>query len=91
VQHTPSTQLLLSHSDPEAQICPRRFLPHDPALQTLLAEQSALLPQAELQVVPLHAYEPHDSIIAGRHPPLPSQVRTSVAVAVPSGQVGGAH
>jgi hypothetical protein len=55
VQHTPSTQLLVSHSGPEVQICPGRFLPQDPALQTLPGEQSASEPQAELQVVPLHA------------------------------------
>jgi hypothetical protein len=91
VQQTPSRQLLLSHSGPLEHICPRRFLPHDPALQTLPGEQSASVPQALLQVVPLQAYDPHDSIWAGRQPPLPSQVRASVAVAVPAGHVGAAH
>jgi hypothetical protein len=54
VQHTPSTQLALSHSVPAAQICPKGFLPHAPPLQRLSPEQSASLPQAELQVAPLH-------------------------------------
>jgi hypothetical protein len=91
VQQTPSTQLLLSHSGPDAQIWPRRFLPQDPALHTLPGEQSASDPHAELQVAPLHVYDPHDSIMAGRQPPLPSHVRTSVAVFMPTGQVGAAH
>jgi hypothetical protein len=30
-------------------------------------------------------------MIAGRQVPAPSQARVSVAVAVPAGQVGGAH
>jgi hypothetical protein len=90
-QQTPSTQLLVSHSGPLAQICPGRFLPHEPALQTLPGEQSASLPQADLHVVPLHAYDPHESIIAGRQPPLPSHVRASVAVAVLAGQTGPSH
>jgi hypothetical protein len=54
-QQTPSTQLLLSHSAPELQSNPRRFLPHEPALQTLPPLQSASLPQAALQVAPLQA------------------------------------
>jgi hypothetical protein len=52
-QQTPSMQLPLSHSLPAAQICPKAFLPHAPALQTLSPEQSASLPQAALQVMPL--------------------------------------
>jgi hypothetical protein len=54
-QQTPSTQLLLSHSAPELHSSPSRFLPHEPPSQTLPALQSALLPQAALQVVPLQA------------------------------------
>ena len=52
-QQTPSTQLPLSHSSPAAQICPRRFLPQEPLLQTVPATQSASLEQAARQVVPL--------------------------------------
>jgi hypothetical protein len=32
-QQTPSTQLPLSHSAPDTQSCPRRLLPHEPAIQ----------------------------------------------------------
>jgi hypothetical protein len=52
-QHTPSTQLPLSHSVPAPQIWPRRFLPQAPLSHRLSPAQSASLPQAELQVVPL--------------------------------------
>jgi hypothetical protein len=53
--------------------------------------QSASVPQAALQVVPLQVYEPHDNVIAGRQAPLPSQARASVAVDVPTGQLGPSH
>ena len=52
-QHTPSTQLPLSHSVPAAQICPSRFLPHEPLLHTVPGTQSLSMAQAERQVVPL--------------------------------------
>jgi len=54
-QQTPSTQLPLSHSLGPAHSWPRRFNPQEPALQTLPGAQSLSLPQAALQVVPLHA------------------------------------
>ena len=54
-QQTPSRQLPLSQSDPEPHTWPRRFLPQEPALQTLPGAQSASIPQAALQVVPLQA------------------------------------
>jgi hypothetical protein len=53
-QQTPSTQLPLSHSAPAPQICPRRFFPHEPALQTLPDAQSPSLVQAARHAVPLH-------------------------------------
>jgi len=52
-QQTPSTQLPLSHSAPAAQICPSRFLPHEPLLQTMPLTQSLSPEQAARQVVPL--------------------------------------
>jgi hypothetical protein len=52
-QQTPSTQLPLSHSLPAAQIWPRRFLPHEPLLQTVPATQSPSPEHAARQVVPL--------------------------------------
>lgn len=52
-QQTPSTQLPLSHSAPAAQICPSRFLPHEPLLHTVPGTQSLSMAQAERQVVPL--------------------------------------
>ena len=54
-QQTPSTQLPLSHSLGPAHSWPRRFNPHEPALQTLPGAQSPSPPQAALQVVPLQA------------------------------------
>jgi hypothetical protein len=53
-QQTPSVQRALSHSAPPEHSWPRRLRPHEPALQTLPAAQSASAPQAALQVVPLH-------------------------------------
>ena len=52
-QQTPSTQLPLSHSDAPAQICPSRFLPQEPLLQTVPVTQSASVEQAARHVVPL--------------------------------------
>lgn len=52
-QQTPSTQLPLSHSAAAPQIWPRRFLPHEPSLQTLPVEQSPSPVQAARQAVPL--------------------------------------
>jgi hypothetical protein len=52
-QQTPSTQLPLSHSAPAAQICPSRFLPHEPLLQTMPLTQSPSPEQAARQVAPL--------------------------------------
>ena len=90
-QQTPSTQLPRSHSEGAAQIWPRRFLPHEPALQNMPATQSASTPQAARQVVPLQVYGAHDWVLAGWHMPAPSQVRASVAVVVPVGHSGAAH
>ena len=90
-QQTPSTQLPLSHSAGAAQIWPRRFLPHDPLLQTIPETQSLSTPQAARQVVPLQVYGAQDCIVADLHVPAPSQLRASVAVVVPVGQTGAAH
>ena len=90
-QQTPSTHWPLSHSGPAAHACPRRLSPHDPAVQLRPGAQSASLAQAALQLVPLHAYAPHDCIVAGRHMPAPSQLRASVAVVWPVGQLAAAH
>jgi hypothetical protein len=54
-QQTPSTQLLLSHSEAALHSCPSAFLPHDPAMHMVPGAQSPSLPQAALQVMPLHA------------------------------------
>jgi hypothetical protein len=90
-QQTPSTQLPLSQSPAAAQIWPRRFFPHEPALQNIPFAQSASTAQAARHAVPLQVYGTHDCITADLHVPAPSQVRGSVAVVEPSGQVGGAH
>jgi hypothetical protein len=90
-QQTPSTQLPLSHSLPAPQIWPRRFFPHEPALQNIPPAQSASTAQAARHAVPLQVYGRQDCITAGLHVPAPSQVRDSVAMVEPSGQVDGAH
>jgi hypothetical protein len=90
-QQTPSTQLPLSHSADAPQIWPRRFFPHDPLVQTIPATQSASTPQAARHAVPLQVYGAHDCVAAGLQAPAPSQVRASVAVVVPIGQLGAAH
>ena len=90
-QQTPSTQLPLSQSAPAAQIWPRRFLPHAPALQTFPGAQSPSTAQTAVQVVPLQAKGAQVCVVAGLQTPAPSQVRASVAVVVPFGQAGPAH
>jgi hypothetical protein len=90
-QHTPSTQWPPSHSGPVAQAWPRRLSPHDPALHTRPGAQFASVAHAELQLVPLHAYAPQDCVVAAPHFPAPSQVRASVAVVMPVGQLAAAH
>src|SRR5262245_31756604 len=90
-QQTPSTQLPLWQSAPAVQICPRRFSPQEPLLQTWPAAQSASPEQAARQEVPLQLYGRQDCVAAGWHAPLPSQRRASVAVVAPSGQEGGAQ
>ena len=52
-QQTPSTQLPLSHSVPPVQICPRRFFPQEPLLQTVPVAHSLSPEQAARQEVPL--------------------------------------
>jgi len=91
VQQTPSTQKPPSHSVPAAQAWPRGLRPHEPALHTWPAAQSASTPQAVRQVVPLQVYTPHDCVVAGRQVPLPSHVRASVTVVPPAGQLAAAH
>jgi hypothetical protein len=90
-QQTPSTQLPLSQSAGAAQIWPSRLFPHDPLLQTMPPTQSLSIAQAARQVVPLQLYGAHDWVVAGWQLPAPSHLRASVAVAMPIGQVGGAH
>ena len=60
-------------------------------MQTRPGAQSASTLHADRQVVPLHVYAPHDCVVAGRHTPLPSHVRASVAVVPPAGQLAAAH
>ncbi len=90
-QQTPSTQLPLSQSAAAAQIWPRRFLPHEPLLQTFPGAQSLSMAQTAVQVEPLQANGVQVCVVAGLQTPAPSQVRASVAVVVPVGQTGPAH
>jgi hypothetical protein len=93
-QQTPSTQYPFAHSVPAAQICPRRFSPHEPELQTCPGAQSASLAQTATQaacVVALQAKGKQDWLVAGLQVPAPSQVRTSVSRIDPAGHDGGAH
>jgi hypothetical protein len=55
------------------------------------AVQLASLVHVLAHVAPLHAKGAQDCVLAARHVPAPSQVRDSVAVEVPAGQVGAAH
>ncbi len=91
-QQTPSTQLVLWHSAPEAQICPSRLSPHEPATQKLPGAQSASPVQTDTQVwvVALQRKGKQGCFVAVLQVPAPSQVRASAA-SVESEQVGGAH
>ena len=90
-QQTPSTQFPPSHSFPIAQAWPSRLRPHEPPLQTLPGAQSPSLLQTATQAVPLQAKGAQLCVLAGWQTPAPLQVRGSVAVVIPIGQVGGAH
>jgi hypothetical protein len=90
-QQTPSTQLPAWHSLPSAQAWPSRLSPHDPPLQTLPGAQSLSLLQTATQAVPLHANGAQLCVLAGWQTPAPLQVRASVVVVIPIGQVGAAH
>jgi hypothetical protein len=91
-QQTPSTQLVLWHSVPDAQIWPSRFSPHEPATQKFPGAQSVSAVQTETQlwVEALHTKGAQGWVVAGLHVPVPSQVRASAA-SVESLQTGGAH
>jgi hypothetical protein len=90
-QQTPSTQLPAWHSLPIAQAWPSRLRPHEPLLQTLPGVQSLSLLQTATQAVPLQAKGAQLCVLAGWQTPAPLQVRGSVAVVVPVGQVCAAH
>jgi hypothetical protein len=90
-QQTPSTQLPPWHSLPAAQDWPRRLSPHEPALQTFPGAQSPSLPQTATQAEPLQANGAQLWVLADWQTPAPLQVRASVAVVVPVGQVDAAH
>ena len=90
-QQTPSTQLPPWHSLPIAQAWPSRLRPHAPPLQTLPGAQSPSLLQTATQAVPLQANGAQLCVLAGWQTPAPLQVRASVAVVIPIGQVGAAH
>jgi hypothetical protein len=91
-QQTPSTQLVLWHSAPDAQIWPSRLSPHDPATQKFPGAQSPSPVQTETQVwvEVLHRKGEQGWVVAGLQVPMPSQVRASAASVV-SWQAGGAH
>ena len=90
-QQTPSTQLPPWHSLPILQAWPSRLSPHEPPLQTLPGAQSPSLLQTATQAVPLQAKGAQLCVPAGWQTPAPLQVRASVAVVIPIGQVGEAH
>jgi hypothetical protein len=85
LQQTPSThESPVRHSAAPAQAWPRRFLsPHRLVLGSQMAgaRQSASTVQAALHAeVPLQRYGAQVSVLAARHTPKPSQVRTCVSV-----------
>jgi hypothetical protein len=90
-QQTPSTQFPPWHSPPIAQAWPSRLRPQEPPLQTLPGAQSLSLLQTATQAVPLQAKGAQLWVLAGWQTPAPLQVRGSVAVVIPIGQVGEAH
>ena len=90
-QQTPSTQLPPWHSLPIAHAWPSRLSPHEPPLQTFPGAQSPSLLQTATQAVPLQAKGAQLCVLAGWQTPAPLQVRASVAVVIPIGQVGAAH
>jgi hypothetical protein len=88
LQHTPCAQNFDRHSLPSAHALPAPLRPHEPAMQTAGAEQSASALHAAL-----HAFAPH---VNGKHElgagvtqaPLPSHVEPAVNVVVSVGHVG---
>ena len=88
-QQTPCWQVPVAHSLLSAQVAPITFLPQIVPLQTLPAEQSALLLQLTRQVpAEPHTYSLHETGLAAAQTPAPSQCAAAVPVAPPAGQVG---
>jgi hypothetical protein len=94
-QHTPSTHDRLAHSSPAPQAWPFGLGPHELALHTLGAQQSAAPPQATMHAEPRHFEGPQVFVaVAGAlHAPNPSHVFAKVCVEVPdpSAHVWAAH
>jgi hypothetical protein len=95
-QHTPSTQLPLTHSGPAPQEAPRGFrVPHwpeavsHPAGATQSAEAAHVFLQAF--ALPSHMYGAHGWVVPATHVPLPSHIEARVSVLVPAGHAAGAH
>jgi hypothetical protein len=73
-QQTPSTQKVLAHSEPLAQVWPFALGPQLPATQAWPAWQSASLAHFVLHAPAAHLKGAHGCTPGGRHTPLPSQV-----------------
>jgi hypothetical protein len=73
-QHTPSTQKVLAHSDPLAQLWPLAFGPQLPLTHAWPAVQSASLVHFVLHAPAAHLNGAHTCTPGGRHTPLPSHV-----------------
>jgi hypothetical protein len=79
------------HSVPTLHGEPGERRPHEPLMQTLLPEQSALAVQVFLQAATPHVNGKQDVVVGVVHLPAPSHVDWPVKFVVPAGHVASLH
>ena len=77
----------LAHSVPAAQVAPRDFRPHEPALQVAGIAQSASAAHVELHEAIPQPNGKQDFCAGVTHWPAPSHVAAGIRVVPPAGQL----
>lgn len=90
-QQTPCAQTPVVHSVPSLHVPPGDLRPHDPALHTDGATQSASAVQVALHEEAPHLYGAHDVDGGVTHAPAPSQLEAGVCVVPFAGQLAPPH
>jgi hypothetical protein len=90
-QQTPCAQTFVVHSVPSLHVAPGGLRPHDPALHTEGATQSASPVQVALHEEAPHLKGAHDVDGGVTHAPAPSQLEAAVYVVPFAGQLAPPH